>query len=45
MGPGKVTTTVGGWMTAVESPQRRKQGWVQLVASGWGLQEEGRHRS
>lgn len=36
MGPGKVTTEGGGWMTTVESGHWRTQGSLQLSASGAG---------
>ncbi|KAL2295581.1 hypothetical protein Nmel_018694, partial [Mimus melanotis] len=31
MGPGKVTTTGGGWMSAVESGHCRTHGSLQLL--------------
>ncbi|TRZ08306.1 hypothetical protein HGM15179_018797 [Zosterops borbonicus] len=34
MGPGKVTTTGGGKITARESPQEVTQGWLQASATG-----------
>lgn len=43
MGPGRVTTTVGGWMTTWESWHCLTQGSLQLLASGVGPQ--GRQRS
>ena len=36
MGPGKVTTTGGGWMKAVESGHCRAHSSLQLSAMGWG---------
>lgn len=36
MGPGKVTTTGGGWTTALESPQDFTQGSFQASAYGRG---------
>jgi len=36
MGPGKVTTTGGGWMRAVESGHCRTQASLQLLAMGCG---------
>ena len=37
MGPGKVTTVAGGWITTVESGHWRTQGSLQLSASGVGV--------
>ena len=42
MGPGRVTTTVEGWMTTWESWHCLTQGSLQLLASGVGPQ--GRQR-
>lgn len=42
MGPGRVTTTAGGWMTTWESWHCLTQGSLQLLASGVGPQ--GRQR-
>ena len=39
MGPGRVTSTAGGWMTTRESWHCREQGSLQLLASGVGPQE------
>ena len=36
MGPGKVTTEAGGWITTVESGHCRTQGSLQVSASGAG---------
>lgn len=36
MGPGKVTTTGGGYIITRESPQATTQGSLLLVARGWG---------
>ncbi|KAF2985214.1 hypothetical protein EK904_007528 [Melospiza melodia maxima] len=36
MGPGKVTTTGGGWMKADESGHWRAHSSLQLSAMGWG---------
>ena len=36
MGPGKVTTTGGGWMKAVESGHWRAHSSLQPSAMGWG---------
>lgn len=36
MGPGKVTTTGGGWIKALESGHCRTHGSLQLSAMGWG---------
>ena len=38
MGPGRVTTTVEGWMTTRESSHCLTQGSLQLLASGVGPQ-------
>ena len=46
MGPGKVTTEGGGWITTVESGHCRTQGSLQVSASGAGAAtpQEGAHR-
>ena len=38
MGPGRVTSTVGGWMATWESSHCLTQGSLQLLASGVGPQ-------
>ena len=46
MGPGKVTTEAGGWITTVESGHCRTQGSLAVSASGAGAAtpQEGTHR-
>ena len=46
MGPGKVTTEAGGWITTVESGHCRTQGSLAVSARGAGAAtpQEGTHR-